>query len=282
MASKKRLFLLMVIFLLFVGIGVYAYIQQLPNPGHGADKVLISVNGFSMTLQEAIDYGFLVDGGSKPTESYSTSGDHTASEIYVSVDGDGKTLQDAILTTLCGSMSSSYLPEIGLGHNADEILVSIDSEEMTFQEAISEGKFCEICVSHSYVACYGHPSDYTGGDLYWHDSCGNVEELKSECKECRPGGFCVIASGIGCESCPDGLVQSASGGYQSESNLLGCKLIGTQGRYLYYVTTPDEIIPTWTPWSTQTFAARCYFYSKQNNIVVTDEDYSWQIGVPVA
>lgn len=46
---------------------------------------------------------------------------------------------------------------------------------------------CELnCVSHSTYACYS-------GDVYWYDSCGNMEDLKSDCTSSQTceSGTCV-------------------------------------------------------------------------------------------
>jgi len=42
--------------ILILSVSTYAaYTQSIPNPGHGADSVLISINGAEKTLQEAIN-----------------------------------------------------------------------------------------------------------------------------------------------------------------------------------------------------------------------------------
>jgi len=57
---------IVIAFLLILGIGVFAYTQSIPNPGHGANAVWISVPGFGeMTLQDAIDQNKL--GGENKT-----------------------------------------------------------------------------------------------------------------------------------------------------------------------------------------------------------------------
>lgn len=43
-------------------IGVIAYTQSIPNPGHGADTVWVDVNGQEMTLQNAISSGAIGSG----------------------------------------------------------------------------------------------------------------------------------------------------------------------------------------------------------------------------
>jgi len=53
---------------------VYSYTQPLPNPGHGGDAVLVSINGVEKTLQEALDDGSLAGagGGSLPSSGLLT------------------------------------------------------------------------------------------------------------------------------------------------------------------------------------------------------------------
>ena len=156
--SNKTIFISLVAVLLIIGIGVYAYTQQIPNPGHGCDAVLVSVDGFTMTLQEAIDNGFLVEGAPSPTQDYTTeiSGAyHTGNDIYVSVDGNEMNLQQAIDSSLYGSVSSSYNSNIVFGHSADEILISVDGSEMSLQDAINGGEFGCVPVDGGWSAWSG-------------------------------------------------------------------------------------------------------------------------------
>lgn len=227
MVSKKRLFFLGVVFLLVISLGVYAYTKIL-NPGHGADEVLILVNGFSMTLQEAIDYGFLLDCGIEPTKSYSTSGDHIANEILVNIQAytSSQNLQEVLSNnlSLCGnycvnrydsslSECTYTLNKPNPGHFANEILVSINGEEMTFQKAISEGKFCPIL--HYSYGC-------SGDDVYWYNSCGEREEVKEECGDCELVNNCCC------------LVQSPVSPHGSEMKMYqGYRCVGGNCAYYY-------------------------------------------------
>lgn len=54
--SNKWVYSLFFFILLFIGAGVYAY-TAVPDPGHGADSVVVTVNGEELTLQQAIDQG---------------------------------------------------------------------------------------------------------------------------------------------------------------------------------------------------------------------------------
>ena len=162
--KKRLIYLIPFLAILIVGI-IFAYTSQVPNPGHGADKILISVDGYTMTLQEAIDNDFLVDNGPSPTKSYTSQVLTGHSEnIFVSVSGNEKTIGQAISSSLCGSGSDTYNSAITLGHNANEIWVSIDGSEMTLQSAINRGEFCCSC---SPSACVGS----TCTDLGKHQIC---------------------------------------------------------------------------------------------------------------
>ena len=57
--GKKYLFGLIVVMIIFLGVlGVYAYDNAIPNPGHGGDQVWVTTpDGNEMTLQDAIDMG---------------------------------------------------------------------------------------------------------------------------------------------------------------------------------------------------------------------------------
>ncbi len=62
--TNKTGYTLLIIFLfLLIGIGVYAYTQSIPDPGHSADQVWVSINNEELTLQQALDQG-KVSGGS--------------------------------------------------------------------------------------------------------------------------------------------------------------------------------------------------------------------------
>ena len=57
MTNKWLYSLIAVGILLALGVGVYAYTSSIPNPGHGGDSVLISINGQEKTIQQAVDDG---------------------------------------------------------------------------------------------------------------------------------------------------------------------------------------------------------------------------------
>ena len=65
LANKAKYTLLVIGFLFVLSMGAFAYTSALPDPGHGADAVMVSVGGQEMTLQKAIDDSFFTE---KPTE----------------------------------------------------------------------------------------------------------------------------------------------------------------------------------------------------------------------
>jgi hypothetical protein len=57
--SNKAVYAIVIFFILsIVSIGAYAY-TTMPNPGHGGDSVVVTINSEEMTLQEAIDSGII-------------------------------------------------------------------------------------------------------------------------------------------------------------------------------------------------------------------------------
>ena len=67
---------------LVIGLVVYAY-SNIPNPGHGADQIVVNIDGQEMTLQEAIDSGKI-------------GGRLDANNVMVNIGGVQKTLQQVI------------------------------------------------------------------------------------------------------------------------------------------------------------------------------------------
>jgi len=99
-SNKLFYTLLILLVILFLGLGVYAYTSILPNPGHGADKVLVSVNGQEKTLQQAIDNGdignkrlyFELNGQGTTSKYLELDGIYSQSIYNICSDGDGCTV----------------------------------------------------------------------------------------------------------------------------------------------------------------------------------------------
>jgi hypothetical protein len=63
--NKAGYTLLTLAIVIVLSLAVFAYTSALPDPGHGGDSVLVSVNDKEMTLQKAIDDSLFTE---KPTE----------------------------------------------------------------------------------------------------------------------------------------------------------------------------------------------------------------------
>ena len=69
--DKKYFFTIAGAILLIVGIvGVLAYTKSIPDPGHGGNSVLISINDQEKTIQQAIDDGDFGGGGGSYFETF--------------------------------------------------------------------------------------------------------------------------------------------------------------------------------------------------------------------
>ena len=124
---------------------------------HSQTNILVNVDGYTMTLQEAINNNYLKQGAVSPlgvVGPTSISVGHLPSEILVSVDGSEMTLAAAIAGAgLCGSTSIPYTGSINPGHRASEIEVIIGGSTKTLQAAIDGGDFCctDTCSSLGYT-----------------------------------------------------------------------------------------------------------------------------------
>ena len=176
--KKRCMYTIVGLLILVIGIfTVYAIVDK-EKSWHDFSDILVIVDGFNMTLEEAIYYDVLISGA---TQSYTVevpNPGHSADEIWVSISGNETTLQDAISTTgFCGydSPSFSYMSNMTLGQFASEIEISPGT---SLQDAINNGSFI---ASHNSFAC-------DDNDIYWYNSCGVREEKKQECgaSECQP------------------------------------------------------------------------------------------------
>jgi len=139
-----------------------------------ATNVLVTISGYTMTLQEAIDNDYL-SGVVTPPASMTTSitTGHTANKIWVSLDGTEMTLQAAINGPgLSGSTSVPYAGSINPGHLASEIEVDISGVKKTLQQAIDSGDFACVPLTCAQTGCGTH-SDGCGGTLNCGACCTN-------------------------------------------------------------------------------------------------------------
>ncbi len=121
--KKKSFQIIISLIILIIGIfAIYAVVVDKTKAWHSANDILISMQGFEGSLQQAIDGGYFI-GLPKSNQPYTQSipiPGHDIDKIWVSVDGSEMTLQDAISTTgLSGSFSSPYVSSINPGHFAN-------------------------------------------------------------------------------------------------------------------------------------------------------------------
>ncbi len=188
---KGRIFYLVLV--VFFGMFVFAYTQDVFNPGHGGDKIYIVVNGNETSLQDAIDFGEF-DSGYSGAGSYGGDiGDgHNADEVFVNINGDDKSLQEGINDgSLClfgGGAASSYSGSGFLGHTGGEFLIDFGGEK-SLQEAIDAGDFEQNAWSPS-------PADTACGDPVNQTRCGEnrtVAGTKNCCVDTCSGYWKNIA-----------------------------------------------------------------------------------------
>lgn len=142
MIASRKIYLLIG---LFISISLSFITSSVINPSHNASEILIDVDGFSMTLQEAMDGGFLKDGGGSPTKDYTTSiaVGHLGNDIKIYI-GEKISLRDAVANrakgkSFCRDPPGVFSWAINLGHSADKIIFK-DGE--TLQYKINSQKFC--------------------------------------------------------------------------------------------------------------------------------------------
>ncbi|MFH0808579.1 MAG: hypothetical protein V1888_03105 [archaeon] len=139
--NKKMSLFLMSLFL--ISGFVFAYSQAIPNPGHGADSVFISINGNKVDLQTAINNG-MFSGDYAGNGNYGSVDLGHSDNVFVNVGGVNKNLQSVIDDgSLCSSGnggSGQYSGDNNKGHDASKIWVNFNGEK-TLQQAINEGLF---------------------------------------------------------------------------------------------------------------------------------------------
>jgi len=165
--KKRYIYAIIGLLILFIGIFVVnAVVDKTTKGWHSATKILIIVDGFTMTLQDAIDNNVFIDGA---TTNYATSisaPSHSADEIWISVEDGEMNLIQALSSTnkLCPAfpLKTSYFsaPTSLAYHFATEIEVTPDT---SLQDAINEGNFC---VSSCIPNCTGKE--------WGNDGCGGI------------------------------------------------------------------------------------------------------------
>ena len=174
--DRKKVYVYSVVGLLILITGIFVVnaVLDLNSPWHSAEEIVITLNGFDITLQQAADEGFLTAGTtSAPDHHYVIAPllqGHPASSILIEVGGYAMTLQEAIdYNVLTIGASTSYSTAIvGVGHtlgSLDQIVINVAGDEMTLQTAINNEKFCnpaykgecegDVCINPGTVACDG-------------------------------------------------------------------------------------------------------------------------------
>lgn len=234
-----------IIALVIVGaivVGVYAttttgFVTPV-NPGHNSSQVFISVGNKTVTLQNAIDYGYLlgINNSVVPISSTPASSPYeTASQVLITFKGQAMTLQEAINTSVfinnalqVGYHYTTVLPaggDYGLNTN-----INTTTGVITLQNAINTGLtlLSTACLS-GFVCPQGQK---IGGSCYPQGNnglCMNMGTITSSATcvgysfstagtscsadgslSCNGNGQCVGWSGYGCGGCPFG-TSSASG-----------------------------------------------------------------------
>ncbi len=170
-------------------------LSEFPKTYHLASEILISTDSGEMTLQNALLNGIPLQ-KSSTTTSYSstpsTSTYHFATEIEVTVDSVPMSLQEGIdtnagekfvcvpdcscaATTCIGSTCTDTCGQTCPGTKIPDTCSSLGSTCGTPDDGCGGTLYCTI--SHASIGCIA----IEGGDVYWFDSCGNVEELKEDC-----------------------------------------------------------------------------------------------------
>ena len=215
--KKRNIYTIITLLILIIGIITINALVDKNKAWHPSNEILITIDSYTMTLQEAISYNTLIDGA---TQSYTTeipNPGHTANEIWISVNGEETTLQDAISTTnLCGTSSNPYTNNISLGQFADEIEISPGT---SLQDAIDSGELISIdgewsawsAWSACSVSCGSgtqtrtrtctNPAPSCGGAECVGDSSQSQSCNTQSCTECRYNppptfhNYCIYAGG---------------------------------------------------------------------------------------
>jgi hypothetical protein len=208
--QKKRVYVYLIISLLILITGIFivnAAVDKTTKGWHPADDFLIEIDGFTMTLQEAITNNLFIDGATAD-DTISISGiNHAADEIWISVDGTEDTLQNTLpgINAICGTTTSAYssTPTPSVYHFANEIEVTIDSSTISFQDAIDSGEFC--CIPDCSCA-----TNFCVGSTCIDSNCGTScpgQQVPETCAnlnyECGSWGDDGCGTTLECGTCTD-------------------------------------------------------------------------------
>ncbi len=250
--KKGYTYILLVLIISTTIFTVYALVTA-TGSGHPYTEILVTVNGYNVTLQQAINNGWL-KGTGQPT--FSTlfavpNPGHSASEILITVNGYDVTLQDAINQDYfkgTGTISSSSsVPS--KGHPATEIEVTVNGVKKSLQDALPE--ISQTCAANYGQSCpSGDASCINPGTIQCDGTCsGSYKTKGTNCAAddwhaCNGTGSCLGWTGYGCPKCPFGFTQFACCPGGASSCATGwvcgaCKNLGI------YQGTPDYYSGGW-------------------------------------
>jgi hypothetical protein len=219
MRKKRYAYVILGLIILFsiTIFTVYALVTA-TGSGHPYSEILVTINGYNVTLQQAIDNEWL-KGINQPTFSTLSSipnPGHSASEVIVAINGYEVTLQDAINQNYfkgTGTISSSSSAPFQ-GHPATEIEVTVNSVKKSLQDALPEIAYA--CAANYGQSCpSGDASCINPGTIQCDGTCsGSYKSKGTSCTSddwhaCDGEGSCLGWKGYGCGSCPFGFTQFA-------------------------------------------------------------------------
>lgn len=216
--KKRSIYTIIGLLILIIGIVTINAVVDKTKDWHDSSDILITVDGFNMTLQEAVNDNVFIEGATQSSTTEIPNPGHSADEIWVSINGDEMSLEQALSTTgLCGSdsPSSSYTESINVGQFASEIEISPGT---SLQDVINSGEFCcapdctcasNICIGDTCIdpdcgrTCDGTKVAADGGWSAWSACsvpCGGGTRTRT-CTNPVPSCGGVYCVGAGVESC---------------------------------------------------------------------------------
>ncbi len=214
---KKKLYLFIIPILIIFTTFIYAAVSI---QGHSSDEILVTVYGtdstpYTMTLQEAINGGYLMEGGPTPTSDGTTelNPSHLGSEVKINLGGTETTIQNAINSgaSLCREQTNIFSGILSLGHGSDKVdIITIEGEEMTLQNAINTRKFCyiyewkksnwEACSVPDCADCESNPcGEGTMTRTVWceREDGQNMGDRSDLCIGIKPDESAICRGGLG-------------------------------------------------------------------------------------
>jgi len=211
-----------------------AYTTSLPTstPYHLASQILLTSNGYTMTLQEAITYEIFAKAATASHTTALSAGGENAANINVDVSGTVRTLQYLASnpSTLC---FSNYTNSCGSSRTiACNGSCSCSSRQ---------GTSCTLSATSEYCV---YPGSYQCDDScssYYIDFGTQPAGCTGSSHACDGSGNCVKYSGTGCASCPFGVKGYVdSGSVTTTTTIEACALSYSTLLAKYYYTGGSE------------------------------------------